>query len=271
MTEDIIKKAFETIDMQQAKTHTSQIPYIMQALKNKKIDNRKIEFAETLLKTEEMIIWSIDDTLDSEYTSKEEQFYSEITKFVGAMKLFEKILQYQLEHKAEFINVIIGKSITAEKMLNNIEKDIYDLVKIPYNERKYENKLLQSTDGQAADLVEIYQLNRTQNIKTYLGTAEAICDTTLTTQPFLYSRTVQLILEDLKEREQDAEKDNANIANILDARLKDPVKVKHTIKLVAERLLNKTKQSVTPETEFLVQKTTSEYQDLLKQLQIIYP
>ncbi len=230
-----IKEAFQIIEKEHGLRHTSQIPVIIAYLDSIYISDKEKDFIAELLRQEERIFWTIDDTVDYSYDFTKEKvvmdYYNEIVKFVTFIRMMDKTLEYQMGSKRDVLSVLTGKKLVAQRLVESIYKNLPDLISIPHNERVIEKKLLsEHEENKIANLIIENQLNRAQNIKIYLGTVEAIVEKLIPKEVFLLTRALQLIREDLEDLESDKKRGTNNIIKVLDKKFANKQKIKTQIK-----------------------------------------
>lgn len=263
----IIKKAFEIIEEKQKANHTSQIDNIITYLRKKGVKGSDIRFLKNVLTLEEKIFWCIDDIIDKQYEKSVLLFYNETVKFVSSVLLFDEILNYQLKNKKDLSGLLLKKHIVSQKIISSIKNNLSALVGIPYEEKGIEKKISKTKDEtKIKELLMKNQLNRSQNVKIYLGTAEAVCGIKIRRSPFLFFRALQLIREDIVDRKNDILKGNNNSFNILLKKFKNERRVNNILLHTADSFLDKISKTADERTAFLIEKAEDEKKKITKLL-----
>lgn len=262
--DDIIKQAFEQIIALQSKNHSSQIENVICYLENRGLKNGDIQIVEDLLTMMESIFWCIDDVIDGQYDSSSAIIANEIVKFISFLSIFEQLFKYQQTKLDDFIMLLFGTPFTVQRIMKSINSNVADLVKIPLLEEAVKTEI---EVGNGKDIINNLiisnQLNRAQNLKIYLGIAESFFKINIDYSPFLYFRALQLINEDIADRQKDSKSGGNNCYNILAEKHFNHQQIIFRLRSIAERMVKEIKAGMDKNSEFLLEKAFVEMHKLV--------
>lgn len=217
---DELSGSIKNIKKEHDSRHTSQVPLILEYLKSSGLKQADLSSIEEILALEQRIFWTIDDTVDQSYRFQKDEraleYHNEVVKYVSFMELMSAIIEKQLSSKSEFLVSLLGKKLMAERFLDSLTGNLVPLVRIPHNEAILRNKIiLEKNPSKISKMLIENQLNRSQNVKVYISSAESITGIEIPKDPFLFFRSLQLVREDIEDVAHDKKRGTSNLINIL--------------------------------------------------------